>query len=847
MREFLLLCEHLDTYPKENSNLKGNVNPNKVAGDVPLAPCVPKHLEGKSRAIIEASTLKEGTSSSSAKAERIISGKPESKTNQVPSGTKVFSSFQVGKQHPKEEEYLAFTIYVYNLSRRKWRNIWCFKNNKLEDPVKILETEEDHRGYALKATFDGEIFRKIEGLKLNLKTEDNLLKIEKVIEITQTTGKHKLNLLTKPMIDQILRKIPEKKRKKMNYVHLGGIQILVKSTFKEGINCPIVINLSDERFINAREGNLGIVEGNLAYTKLLFTYYPKYCISLKDVDFNDALSLHFQIKRNDLFKPGNHIISIYYQALYIVTNSNYGKQELLKHKFNKAQISDEYEIQFGQTQEIGSTSNPRLSIEYGRNSIRKSISNRYPLRVLKTTNITKIKGRIFNGIEWKYQEILIQTGATANHVKSILLDGISIYEGKQYTYKTFEGNNFSCKNMVDLPIQLDTIRITVSCYITNHESDQDLILGNLFLNKLEDYSIGKNGIEMIYKDNKSQRLFKIRDELSKLFEQARILQFEINQLSATQAENMREFLILCVHLDIYQKYNSKLKGNVNPNKAAGDVPLVSSAQNISKVSTDMPIPISKDEEKSRVIIEASTSKEGTSSSSAKSERIISGKSESKTNQVPSGTKVYVYNLPEESGETFGVLGTTSLFPRISIFPNGIPSFTAQLFDFGCLDRVYAKQDLKELSQLPIKLFNAVKNYVQRDGVYCRFYSIAMECKDLQAYYLTLNYVSVEKIKDFNVKATGVDKKLPHLNKKWIQTRRDLGIKALYFILKRFYNEDCRIPNQDQDWVLITKGGKSKSKELKERILDIELHRLGATKETWTLSCKMLDHNHPEAE
>ncbi|KAG5575922.1 hypothetical protein H5410_056056 [Solanum commersonii] len=108
-------------------------------------------------------------------------------------------------------------------------------------------------------------------------------------------------------------------------------------------------------------------------------------------------------------------------------------------------------------------------------------------------------GRIFNGSEWKNQEILIQTGATANHIKGILIDGIQIYEGKQYTYQTFEGNNFSYKNMVDLPIQLDTIKKTVPCCITNHESDQDLILGNLFLNKLEDYSIGKNGIEMIYK------------------------------------------------------------------------------------------------------------------------------------------------------------------------------------------------------------------------------------------------------------------------------------------------------------------------------------------------------------
>ncbi|KAG5629171.1 hypothetical protein H5410_000888 [Solanum commersonii] len=224
------------------------------------------------------------------------------------------------------------------------------------------------------------------------------------------------------------------------------------------------------------------------------------------------------------------------------------------------------------------------------------------------------------------------------------------------------------------------------------------------------------------------------------------------------------------------------------------------------------------EGKSRASIEDSTSKEGTSSSLAKARKPISMKLESRANQVPSGTKVfssflvdkqhpkeeeyiaftrYVYNLLEESGETFGVLGTRSLFPRISIFPNGSPGFTAQLFEFGYLDRVYAKQDQNELSQLPAKF-------------------IAMECKDLQAYYPTLNYISIEKIKDFNVKPTDVDKKLLHLNKKWIQTRRTLGIKAVI--------------DQDQDWVLITKE-KSKSKELKDRILDIELHRLGATEET----------------
>ncbi|KAH0705132.1 hypothetical protein KY290_009827 [Solanum tuberosum] len=364
-------------------------------------------------------------------------------------------------------------------------------------------------------------------------------------------------------------------------------------------------------------------------------------------------------------------------------------------------------------------------------------------------------------------------------------------------------------------------------------------------------------------DGKSQRLFKIRDELSKLSEQSRILQSEINQLSTAQAENMREFLLLCEHLDTSPTLNSIQKGNITPSKVAGDVPLAPSAKNISMVSKDMPSSFNEDK---------SLANEAQSSSSATTEKtvsgkpvnkILSGKPESKTNPASSGTKVfssfqvgkqhpkeeeylaftrYVYNLPEESGETYGVLGTTSLFPRISIFPNGIPGFTAQLFEFGYLDRVYTKPGLNELSKLPPRLFETAKNFAQGNGVYCRFYSISMECQDLQAYYPTLNYISIEKIKDFNVKATGVDKKLPHLNKKWIQTRRALGIKALYAILTRFYKEENKVIDQDNDWVLITKG-KGKSKELRERILDIELHRLGATEETWKLACKMLDHDH----
>jgi len=197
----------------------------------------------------------------------------------------------------------------------------------------------------------------------------------------------------------------------------------------------------------------------------------------------------------------------------------------------------------------------------------------------------------------------------------------------------------------------------------------------------------------------------------------------------------------------------------------------------STVSKDMPNPKSKDEGKSLVIEkskEATSSKEEQSTSLAKAEKIISGKQESSTNKVLAGTKVfssfqvgkqnpkeeeylaftrYIYNLPEESGETYGVLGTISLFPRISIFPNGSPGFTSQLFEFGYLDRVYANPDLKDISQLPSQLVKSVKRYAEGEGVYCRFFSIAMESKDLQLHFPTINYITVEKLRNLNVKAT----------------------------------------------------------------------------------------------
>ena len=107
-------------------------------------------------------------------------------------------------------------------------------------------------------------------------------------------------------------------------MNLAGVQIIIKSLFHENLNALIVLSLHDKRLIQTHESHLGI-QRNLAYTKLMFTCYPKYNINLGEKDFDNSLSLYFKFLRNDFMKEGNSVMTMYYSVLYILSNSNHGR------------------------------------------------------------------------------------------------------------------------------------------------------------------------------------------------------------------------------------------------------------------------------------------------------------------------------------------------------------------------------------------------------------------------------------------------------------------------------------------------------------------------------------------
>ena len=416
--------------------------------------------------------------------------------------------------------------------------------NENVEEIEEIEKEENKSGYSLVATFNKEKYNKL--LKLNMeKPEYGILhrfrdlfkrkriilheyyEQEKAVTITQVEGNIRFSLLNKRSIDLALRKIKsESTKEKIQYVYLAKIQILIKSLFKEGIDSPIVISLHDQRFTDPSIGHLGTIEGNLCYTKLLFTCHPRYCVHIKDKNIDETLSLHFKLLKKNLMKEGNRIMTLHYSALYSFCNSNYGEiygnkpyieinkdcediATFIEPVIQDYKIPINYELKIDDRKPFldNNNENSIIPISFaGRTLIRGSSSRRLStdkqiVRFMTTNNVIKILGQYFNGIDYTTKiPILIDTGTSHNYMNHTKNKGLLVKEKEiPYEYTDFNGNKHICKHEVKVPIIIEGLRIVVSCYIDSFmttDPEKHLVLGNIFLNDLEYYKIEKHKITL---------------------------------------------------------------------------------------------------------------------------------------------------------------------------------------------------------------------------------------------------------------------------------------------------------------------------------------------------------------
>ncbi|KAK4409388.1 movement protein [Sesamum angolense] len=151
-----------------------------------------------------------------------------------------------------------------------------------------------------------------------------------------------MQLIPKEEILEELSKLREEIAVTMKWIHIGTIEVVIKATFKEGIDSEIHLSIMDRRINNLRDGCLGTMIGNLYAGKLMFDIHPRIAYNLADQDFSRVLTLHQDFKRKDLMKEGNRPYSITYRIAYALSNTHHSDLFLRKEYIEISRIFKEF-------------------------------------------------------------------------------------------------------------------------------------------------------------------------------------------------------------------------------------------------------------------------------------------------------------------------------------------------------------------------------------------------------------------------------------------------------------------------------------------------------------------------
>ncbi|CAN1162584.1 hypothetical protein LINPERHAP2_LOCUS24582 [Linum perenne] len=157
---------------------------------------------------------------------------------------------------------------------------------------------------------------------------DNIIKYGKMIgevaiPFNQANGNFLVQIINKEQIGKRLSKLKIEERKKIAYIHISTIQIIIKSTMKLGINAPIELEIRDDRLLDQEESIIAKGLGNLSCGIIKFDINLQQGLSLTDENLDSSIVIKYELKREDLMKENSKPFSVTYQINYALTNSHH--------------------------------------------------------------------------------------------------------------------------------------------------------------------------------------------------------------------------------------------------------------------------------------------------------------------------------------------------------------------------------------------------------------------------------------------------------------------------------------------------------------------------------------------
>lgn len=147
---------------------------------------------------------------------------------------------------------------------------------------------------------------------------------EEAVSQDQTIGNVRIPVINIDQLrENISKTISSSEARKIGYIHVSTVQILLKSTFALGISAPITLELSDDRMIDRDNSIIAIGHGDLAFGKLKFDVNYQVGMSLQDSHLERSITLRYQLKGKQLMRMGNHPFTVTYRVNYALTNSHH--------------------------------------------------------------------------------------------------------------------------------------------------------------------------------------------------------------------------------------------------------------------------------------------------------------------------------------------------------------------------------------------------------------------------------------------------------------------------------------------------------------------------------------------
>ncbi|CAN1176919.1 hypothetical protein LINPERPRIM_LOCUS3796 [Linum perenne] len=153
---------------------------------------------------------------------------------------------------------------------------------------------------------------------------DNIIKYGKIIgevaiPFNQANGNFLVQIINKEQIGKRLSKLKIEERRKIAYIHISTIQIIIKSTMKLGINAPIELEIRDDRLLDQDESIIAKGLGNLSCGIIKFDINLQQGLSLTDENLDSSIVIKYELKREDLMKENNSHHSLTFRDKEVIT------------------------------------------------------------------------------------------------------------------------------------------------------------------------------------------------------------------------------------------------------------------------------------------------------------------------------------------------------------------------------------------------------------------------------------------------------------------------------------------------------------------------------------------------